>query len=83
MAKNTSILLGDYFDNFINQQIKTGKYSSASEVVRTALRMFEYEESKKSELINELKKGEKSGFVNDFNRENFKRELHQKHINEQ
>ena len=22
MAKNTSILLGDYFDNFINQQIK-------------------------------------------------------------
>ena len=24
MAKNTSILLGDYFDNFINQQLKTG-----------------------------------------------------------
>ncbi len=83
MAKNTSILLGDYFDNFINQLIKTGKYSSASEVVRTALRLFEYEESKKTELINELKKGEKSGFVNDFNRENFRKELHQKHINEQ
>lgn len=47
MAKNTSILLGDYFDNFINQQIKSGKYASASEVVRTALRMFEFEESKK------------------------------------
>ena len=42
MAKNTSILLGDYFDNFINQQIKSGKFTSASEVVRTALRMFEY-----------------------------------------
>ena len=40
MAKNTSILLGDYFDNFINQQLKTGKFSSASEVVRAALRMF-------------------------------------------
>lgn len=79
MAKNTSILLGDYFDNFINQQIKSGKYSSASEVVRAALRMFEYEESKKSELINELKKGEKSGFVEDFNREEFLRNLHQKH----
>ena len=36
MAKNTSILLGDYFDNFINSQIKTGKYSSASEVVTLA-----------------------------------------------
>ena len=80
MAKNTSILLGDYFDNFINQQIKSGKYSSASEVVRTALRMFDFEESKKTELINELKKGEKSGFVKEFNRENFRNELHQKHL---
>jgi antitoxin ParD1/3/4 len=79
MAKNTSILLGDYFEKFINQQIKSGKYSSASEVVRAALRMFEYEESKKSQLINELKKGEKSGFIEDFNREEFLRNLHQKH----
>lgn len=79
MAKNTSFLLGDYFDNFINQQVKTGKFSSASEVVRTALRMFEYEETKKTELINELKKGEKSGFVEDFNRESFLNILHQKH----
>ena len=80
MAKNTSILLGDYFDNFISQQIKSGKFSSASEVVRTALRMFEFEESKKSELINELKKGEKSGFVKNFDRESFRKELHQKHL---
>jgi len=49
MAKNTSILLGDYFDNFISKQIKSGKYSSASEVVRAALRMFENEESKKKQ----------------------------------
>jgi antitoxin ParD1/3/4 len=79
MAKNTSILLGDYFDNFINQQVKTGKFSSASEVVRAALRMFEYVETKKTELINELKKGEKSGFVTEFNRESFLNTLHQKH----
>lgn len=79
MAKNTSILLGDYFDNFISQQIKSGKFSSASEVVRTALRMFEYEESKKTELINELKKGEKSGFVENFDRKEFLKNLHQKH----
>ena len=44
MAKNTSILLGDYFDDFIREQITTGRYSSASEVVRAALRMFEEEE---------------------------------------
>lgn len=45
MAKNTSILLGDYFEDFISKQIKTGKFSSASEVIRSALRLFEYEES--------------------------------------
>ena len=82
MAKNTSILLGDYFDNFISSQIKTGTYSSASEVVRAALRMFEHEETKKYELIKELKKGEKSGFSTNFNRETFKQNLHKKYIAE-
>lgn len=81
MPKNTSILLGDYFDNFINSQVKTGRFSSASEVVRAALRMFEQEETKKSELINELKKGEKSGFVKDFDRNSFINNLHKKHSN--
>ncbi len=82
MAKNTSILLGDYFDGFINQQVKSGKFSSASEVVRAALRMFEHEETKKTELINELKKGEKSGFIEEFNRDSFLKSLHKKHIAE-
>ena len=41
MAKNTSILLGDYFDDFINQQLKSGRFSSASEVVRAALKFFD------------------------------------------
>lgn len=82
MAKNTSILLGDYFDNFINQQIKTGKYSSVSEVVRAALRMFEHEEIKKAELVKELKKGEKSGFVENFDRDKLLKDLHQNHLTE-
>lgn len=79
MAKNTSILLGDYFDKFISQQIKSGKYSCASEVVRSALRLFEHEEAKKTELIDQLKKGEKSGFSIGFDREDFKSKLHQKY----
>jgi antitoxin ParD1/3/4 len=33
--------------------------------------MFEHEESKKTELINELKKGEESGFAKDFDRTTF------------
>ncbi len=82
MAKNTSILLGDYFDDFINRQIKSGKYSSVSEVVRTALRMFEHEELKKEKLIKELIKGEESGFVKDFDRTSFLENLHKTHLDE-
>lgn len=78
MAKNTSILLGDYFEDFIHQQVKSGRFSSASEVVRTALRMFEQEETKK-QLVKELIKGEKSGFVDNFNKEIFLNDLHKKH----
>jgi antitoxin ParD1/3/4 len=80
MAKNTSILLGDYFDKFISAQIDTGRFSSASEVVRAALRLFEQEESKKTELVKELKKGERSGFAEGFDRKQFMKGLHNKHI---
>ncbi len=80
MAKNTSILLGDYFDKFISYQIETGRFSSASEVVRAALRLFEQEETKKTELINELKKGEKSGAVKHFDRKKFLNGLHEKYV---
>ncbi len=80
MAKNTSILLGDYFDEFINQQIQSGRFSSASEVIRAALRMFEHEEIKKAELIGELIKGENSGVARGFNRQGFLQSLHQKHV---
>jgi antitoxin ParD1/3/4 len=79
MAKNTSILLGDYFDKFINSQVNSGRYSSASEVIRAALRMFEKEENKKKELIQELKIGEKSGFNEDIDKNEFMKGLHLKY----
>ena len=68
MARNTSILLGEYFENFINEQMATGRYSSVSEVVRAALRVFEQEENKSKSLINELKVGEKSAKIKNFDR---------------
>jgi antitoxin ParD1/3/4 len=69
MAKNTSLLLGDYFDHFIRGLVQSGRYSSASEVVRSALRLFEEEEAKRAELVQALEKGEQSGFVQDVDRE--------------
>lgn len=80
MAKNTSILLGDYFNNFINDQVQSGRYSSTSEVVRAALRLLEQEERNKKELIKKLKEGEKSGFVQKFDRKKFLKNLHNKHL---
>jgi antitoxin ParD1/3/4 len=56
---NTSILIGEYYDNFINGQIATENIVLC-EVVRTALRHFEEEENQKKSLINELEIGEKS-----------------------
>jgi len=61
MGKNTSILLGDYFENYVNEKVRTGKYASVSEIVRTVLRLLEAEEQKAKTLINELEVGEKSG----------------------
>ena len=46
----------------------TGRYSSVSEVVRAALRVFEQEENKSKSLINELKVGEKSAKIKNFDR---------------
>ena len=74
MARNTSILIGEYYENFIKGQIATGKYNSVSEVIRTALRQFEQEEIQTKSLIAELELGEKSGKIRNFNRtENLKR----------
>ena len=68
MARNTSILIGEYYENFINGQIATGKYNSVSEVVRTALRHFEQEEIKTKMLIEALEIGENSPKITNFNR---------------
>ena len=61
MAKNTSITLGDHFDVFIARQIQTGRYGSASEVIRSALRLLETQETKLNTLRQLLVAGEESG----------------------
>ena len=81
MGKNTSILLGDYFENYVNKEMASGKYASVSEVIRTALRLLETEEKKSNILVNELKIGEKSGFIKDFDRNEYLKSLQAKHIN--
>jgi len=80
MAKNTSVLLGDHFEKFINKEVSSGKYGSASEVVRTALRILESEEEKKAALIKALIKGEKSNRVENFDPKTHLAQLHKKYL---
>ena len=61
MAKNTSIMLGDHFESFIASQIDSGRYGSASEVIRSALRLLENQEAKLQSLRQQLVEGEQSG----------------------
>lgn len=63
MARNTSISLGEHFDQFISQQLAEGRYGSASEVVRAGLRLLEDREAKVSALRAALREGEASGFA--------------------
>jgi antitoxin ParD1/3/4 len=79
MGKNTSISLGDHFESFIQAEISTGRYGSASEVVRTALRLLEVEKEKIQALRAALEEGERSGLVEDFDPKEHLEALHRKH----
>ena len=74
MAKNTSISLGEHFDGFIAHQLESGRYGSASEVVRAALRLLENSESKLDALRRMLNEGEQSGLT-DYSYSTFITEL--------
>ena len=57
MNRNTSISIGDYFDNFIQSSISAGRYKNASEVVRAGLRLLEEEENKMMALRKAIQEG--------------------------
>jgi len=78
MAKNTSIVLGDHFEGFISKQIESGRYGSASEVVRASLRLLEEREQRIRALAHALIEGESSGDVGQLDMSEIKRKARRK-----
>ena len=60
-------------------QLRYRTFSWVWEVDPSALRRFEMEVAKNEGLIKDLKKGERSGFVPDFDGDAFLKDLHRKH----
>jgi antitoxin ParD1/3/4 len=56
---NTSLTLGQHWEGCIKNQIIDGRYASASEVVRDALRHMEDNENQLRDLRAHLAEGEK------------------------
>ena len=67
MRRNTSVSLGNYFEDFVDNRISEGRYKNASEVIRAALRLLEEDENRIQALKNAIQEGIDSGVAKNFN----------------
>ena len=67
MGRNTSISLGDHFENFVDDRVSTGRFKNASEVIRAGLRLLEEEETRIASLKEAIRDGFASGIAKNFN----------------
>lgn len=79
MPKNTSFVLGEHFDGFIVQEVASGRYGSASDVMRAALRLLETEEEKLAALRAAIDAGDASPESEDVDGKTFINKLRKKY----
>ena len=63
MSKNTSVSLGQHFEDFVSHQVGAGRFGSVSEMIRAGLRLLEERETKMAVLRQALIEGEESGIA--------------------
>jgi antitoxin ParD1/3/4 len=76
MAKNTSFALGDHLQAYVEEKVRTGSYSSASEVVREGLRLLQERDARIAALRAALTRGEESGAPRGLDRNAFFDRVH-------
>jgi antitoxin ParD1/3/4 len=64
--KNTSITLSQHWQDFVAAQVATGRYASASEVVREGLRLQEDRQRRIDRLNALIDEGLASDLIEDF-----------------
>jgi antitoxin ParD1/3/4 len=57
----SSYVVGSHFEQFIKDQISGGRYATASEVVRDALRLLEHEEQRRAAALSALRADVRQG----------------------
>jgi antitoxin ParD1/3/4 len=62
----TSLSLGEHWEVFIKNEVSSGRYGSASEVVRDALRAMEERKSKLEALRTHLAQGAEQARAGEF-----------------
>ena len=75
MARTVTVSLGKHYEDFIQSNIKSGRYNNTSEVIRAALRKMEEDEAKIAAFCNAIDEGDASPDVIDFNAEDFIKEI--------
>lgn len=78
MSRTTSITIGSQLEEFVGELIKSGRYGSTSEVVRSALRLLERQEQQTAALRNAVEAGERSG-ESDLSLQDIAAQVKQKH----
>jgi antitoxin ParD1/3/4 len=72
VGKNTSFSLDEHYSTFIDDEVASGRYRSASDVVRSALRLLEDRETQLRAVREALIDGERSGSSTPFDFDAFR-----------
>jgi antitoxin ParD1/3/4 len=77
--RNTSVSLDESFTDFIDAQVRAGRYGSAGDVVKAGLRLLEEHDLKLKALQEALVAGEESGVPAPFDSDAFLARMRAEH----